>query len=247
MSDNERFSHIRDLLEAKRFSAALEILDGMIEECCEYQEYWWLVSICHVERQDYDAAISSLETATTHGPLGIEAQVLLGKLYADKGFIESAVAIFDHLAESPKAFEHRATLIRELGRLKQYELALRLCEQATKDSPDDWQVWFAKAFYLGRRGEPKQEMPGALERALELNPNQLSVRISLVKTLEALGLHNAARDAAREIPVEKLNDICCCQSVCQLAMIYRTADDLLRWKACVRRYAYLRRRKKSDA
>lgn len=246
MTTNQRFKMVRERLEQQEFDKANEILTELQDVCLYEPDYWWLVAVCHGEQGNHDAAISALESATTYCPLDVQSQVLLGKLYADKGYRESAVAIFSYLAESTEALaQHRAEIIRQLGRLKCYELAVQLCRQATEESPDDWQVWFAKAFYLGRSGEPDVRIVEALQRALTLKPDQLAVRVSLVKTLGALGLEAETRRVAAEIPVAQIKRICCAECICQLAKIYRSSKDLPRWQACIQRYADLRRGKKN--
>jgi len=245
MSTNRQFKQIRELLAKQQFAEPLEILAELQQDYLHEPEYWWLVAVCHGEQGNHDGAISALESATTYCPLDVESQVLLGRLYADKGYKESATAIFEHLARMPAALElHRAEIIRQLGRLQRYELAVDLCQQATEESPDDWQAWFAKAFYLGRIGAPSMALVAALERARDLRPDQVTVRVSLVKTLAALGLEKAMQQAAREISIEQIHEIGCRDCVCHLARAYQAADDRPRWQACIQRYATLRRRKK---
>lgn len=247
MQPDHALARATELLAADSAADALKLLEPLREQFQHSSAYWSLIAWCHYKRGATDAAISALETGTTLAPLGIPTQMLLGRLYSESGFRESATVIFDHLATLPRALRaHRPALIREFGKLRLYERSLDLCEQEIRALPDSWQAWYAKAYYMGRCELPTEEIVPIIMHALSLNETHIGLRISLVKALDSLGLDEDARGAASRIPVDRLVCLRCGSCVLKLASIYRAAGDTCRWKACVKRYADLRREKTND-
>lgn len=102
--------------------------------------------------------------------------------------LEQAVALLPDRAYL--AFSRLAEAYRAIGEPQKFE---ELCERLIARDPQDWRARLALAKHLGTAGR-NEEAHGLLVRALEANPQALSVQVELLETLRRLGVRSDKLD-----------------------------------------------------
>src|SRR5262249_34287641 len=141
-----------------------------------------------LQRKHYDAALWSLETASTLVPLSHHGQLALAECYVDAGYPEAARAIYRYLAAVIRLdTELLETLANGLGRIGERDLALDVCREAAQRLPRTAGPLLGIAYYLRRLRRPAATVLPYLKRAFDLDPRNLECRIALAWMLHATG------------------------------------------------------------
>lgn len=166
---------------------------------------WELLGMSCWLTGDRHDAIRALERASLHVALVPCSQIALASSYLSAGKAGLARVIYLHLTtlgELPAAILPH--LAAGLGRVKEYQAALEVCERIVKGRPDDPAAWFGIAYYGERLGRPAEDVIAAMRTAARLDPGSLTYRVNLAACLVRAGEVDEAYRHVRDIPIASL-------------------------------------------
>jgi tetratricopeptide (TPR) repeat protein len=167
-----------------------------------------------------------LETAQLFVPLSAAAELALGECYVEAKDVDLAAGLLENVARRVStesgSLLRIASCFRKLGRDRDAWLT---CRRAVHESPDDAQAWFELSTYMGRVGFPFAKVELAVQRAIDLEPNNVVFRISLAAALSKLGREQHAYAVIRRFGTNELEQICCSSCLESLRLLFERADD----------------------
>jgi Flp pilus assembly protein TadD len=167
-----------------------------------------------------------LEMAQMLVPLSASAELALAECYVVTKDADLAVGLLNHVARSASANSptllRAASLFKELGSFREAWLA---CREAVRKSPDDAQAWFDLSASMGRVGFPFSKIELVVQKAIDLEPDNVVFRISLAAALAKLGREQHAYAVVRRFGAKELEQICCSSCLKNLRTLYEQADD----------------------
>ncbi|MGZ0171607.1 MAG: tetratricopeptide repeat protein [Planctomycetales bacterium] len=168
-----------------------------------------------------------LETAQVFVPLSAAAELALGECYVEANdAVDLAAGLLENVARREPAetgtLLRVASCFRKLGRDRDAWLT---CRRAVRESPDEAQAWFDLSTYMGRVGFPFSKVEVVVQRAIDLEPNNVVFRISLAAALSKLGREHHAYAVIRRFDTNELKQICCSNCLESLRLLFEGADD----------------------
>ena len=138
-------------------------------------------------REAFDTALS-LDRRVFPAHLGLADLAMPGDAKKAVETLESAITLMPERAYL--AFTRLAEAYRASGEPTRLE---ELCERLIARDPQDWRARLSLAQHLNAAGR-HDEAYGLLVRALEANPQALSVQVALLETLRLLGVRSDKQD-----------------------------------------------------
>lgn len=191
---------------------------------------WEQLGTLLVQRRHFDAALWSLETASSIVPLTHAGQVALAECYVDAGYIEAARSIYRYLAAAIRIdTELLERLAAGLGRVGEKDLALDVCREAVQRLPRAAGPLLGIAYYLRRLRRPAASVLPYLKRAFDLDSRNLECRIALAWMLHATG---RSADGADLLDGLQVRDLECVRSLTMMHRVFEAAADVDYASAC---------------
>lgn len=161
----------------------------------EYNE----IGIAALQEGQYEKAVESFVKAVEQDPENAVGYINLGNVFASLGDVEKAEPFFQKAitlnAEAGTAYYGLANLYYNKER---YEEASKLYETAIRQGVDEADAYYMLGKSLERSDQGKLALP-YLQRAAELAPDDLEVRLSYGILLANLELFNEAGEEFRFI------------------------------------------------
>jgi thioredoxin-like negative regulator of GroEL len=184
---------------------------------------WEQLGILELARHQQEAALWALEMASLLRPLSHHGQMALAECYVKAGYIESANAIYRHLAA---AIRLETDILEELaaglGRVGEPELALAVCREAADRMPDSAGPLLGIVHYLRRLRRPAATVLPYLKQAFELDPSDNECRISLAWILHTCG---RSEDGANLLDTVPLHELECVRSLTVMRRVFEAVAD----------------------
>lgn len=167
-----------------------------------------------------------LEHAQVMVPLQPEAELALAECYMSFDKPELAIGLLDNVGQRSRVATgtllRAASLLHQLGRRREAWLT---CRQAVRQSPDEGQAWFDLSVYMGRVGFPFSKVERVVQRAIDLEPDNVVFRTSLAAALARLGREENAYAVVRRFGVRELQQICCTSCLETIRALFEQAND----------------------
>jgi predicted Zn-dependent protease len=167
-----------------------------------------------------------LEMAQIFVPLSVLAELALSECYVESNDVDLAIGLLENVARRESA--ETRTLLRVASCFKEVGCdrdAWITCRRAVRESPDEAQAWFDLSTYMGRVGFPFSKIELVVQRAIDLEPNNVVFRISLASALSRLGREENAYAVIRRFGANELEQICCSSCIESLRLLFERADD----------------------
>lgn len=167
-----------------------------------------------------------LELAQLMVPLNPEAELTLAECYIRRQKPDLAVGLLENVGQREQVATR--TLLRTAARMNglgNCRAAWLICRRAVRQSPDDGQAWFDLSVYMGRVGFPFSQIERVVQRAIDLEPDNVAFRISLAVALARQGRENHAYAVVRRFGVSELEQICCSSCLESLRTLFEQAND----------------------
>lgn len=207
-----------------------QLRDGSAAETPGAGRLWEQLGTLLLQRKHYDAALWSLETASTLVPLSHAGQLALAECYVDAGYFEAARAIYRYLAAAIRIeTELLEALSDGLGRIGEKDLALDVCREAAQRLPRAAGPLLGIAYYLRRLRRPAATVLPYLKRAFDLDPRNLECRIALAWMLHATG---RSVDGADLLGGLEVGDLECVRSLTMMQRVFEAAAEFNCASAC---------------
>jgi Flp pilus assembly protein TadD len=226
---------LEPLLDAPALDRAIAELRLQIRELSASEStaagrLWEQLGTLLLRRKHYDAALWSLETASTLVPLSHAAQLALAECYVDAGYVEAARVIYRYLAAVIRIdTELLETLAAGLGRIGEKDLALDVCREAAQRLPRTAGPLLGIAYYLRRLRRPAATVLPYLKRAFDLDSRNLECRIALAWMLHATGRSADGADLLDGLQVSELE---CVRSLTMMHRVFEAAAEFNFASAC---------------
>lgn len=167
-----------------------------------------------------------LELAQLMVPLKPEAELALAECHIKFDKPDLAVGLLENVGQREQV--DTQTLLRAaagMNGLGNCREAWLICRRAVRQSPDDGQAWFDLSVYMGRVGFPFSQIERVVQRAIDLEPDNVVFRISLASALARLGREDHAYAVIREFGVSELEQIGCSSCLESLRSLFEQAND----------------------
>lgn len=189
--------------------AAQELI-ARLEQQPDDGRTWELLGVVLFASNEPQRAQSALEVAAVLVPLSPRGQVVLGKCYEMSGFLESAAAIYRHVASlSNLDTQLLEPLASGLGACRELELALHICRQAAERMPDNPDPLVGIVHYMRRLGRPVENILPVMFRAHQLEPDCGEYRIALAWLLHEIGKSGEAASLLAGVSFDDFSCIHC--------------------------------------
>ena len=233
MSNRSNLNDFRQKLNIAADNKAAQMADRLIQTDSEdgraYEETGLALSNLH----DLPRCRDILEIAQMLVPLSAAAELALAECYVESNDADLAIGLLENVARrettEPETLLRTASYFRKLGRDRD---AWQTCRRAVRKSPDDAQAWFDLGTYMGRVGFPFSKIEQVVQRAIDLEPNNVVFRISLATALSRLGRKENAYALIRRFSAKELEQICCSSCLKSLRLLFEHADDWRRVCLC---------------
>jgi tetratricopeptide (TPR) repeat protein len=126
--------------------------------------------------------------------------------------------------------DHLEQLASKFGKLREYSMALCVCQHLVAMDATNADAWYGIGFYQERIGVPPTVTVSAFRKAMLLS-RSVSSRIHLAKILAQLEQWREAYLLVREVPVPALRRLCWAHTVFQVALAnqdYKLAETIRR-------------------
>lgn len=229
--EKEVFRKAADHVLAGEYAVAVEELSVALQANSDAGRLWELQGQAHLALGDATEAVGCLEHAMCLVPLSIEGRLALGHGYELTGRKEVAKSAFVQLASEDNlplvVFE---PLARALGRANEQALALGVCTEAARRTPDSSAPLMGMVFYQRQLGfKPDRVLP-LLFRAFHLDPDDFDIRLTLARMLHECG---QAQEAAELLSVVEIETSRCPSCLVAMQQIFEEAGDQHRVGQCV--------------
>src|SRR6202008_164145 len=148
---------------------ALEAIDESLAAAPDEGRLWELRGLILRARGDLAQACDSLEHASLLGPLSSSGQLTLADCCARLGQRGLALLVGQHLLARGRL---DASLLLYLAhifdRCEQPSVSVEICRLACLRAPGFHQACFDLGYFLGRDGQPADQIEAAARRAIEL-------------------------------------------------------------------------------
>lgn len=176
--------------------------------------------------QNLERAQELLELAQMMVPLKPEAELALADCHVEFDKPDLALGLLENAGrreQVPTQILLRvAALLNQLGRRREAWLT---CRQAVRQSPDEGQAWFDLSKYMGRVGFPFSKIELVVQRAIDLEPDNVVFRISLAAALSRQGRQQHAYAVIHRFGTSELEQICCKGCLESLRSLFEQAND----------------------
>ncbi len=167
---------------------------------------WELLGMARKKLRDLEGTRRCLETANSLVPLSIPAQCALADCYLAEGRKEAARVILTHVASNTHCpTGNLAELAAGLGRIGEFELALRSCRLASEREPDRDEPLYGMAYYMRRLRYPTEMIAAVVAQAHRLDPASMTYRLALATLYVELNRPGDAHLLVRGLCVARLN------------------------------------------
>lgn len=166
---------------------------------------WELLGLARKKLRDTEGARRCLETANSLVPLSVAAQCALADCYLSEGHKDAARVILTHVASSTHCpTQNLAELAAGLGRVGEFELALKSCRVASEREPDRDEPLYGMAYYMRRLRYPTEMIAAVVAQAHWLDPASMIYRLALATLYVELNRPNDAHLLVRGVCVDHL-------------------------------------------
>ena len=212
-----------DTLDTKTMT---QIANSLIQSDSEDGYALQTVGLALNDAGDLPRCQTVLEMAQLLVPLNASAELALAECYVATKDADLAVGLLDHVARSKSVDSptllRAASLFKELGSFREAWLA---CREAVRKSPDDAQSWFDLSVYMGRVGFPFPKIELVVQKAIDLEPNNVVFRISLAAALSKMGRKQNAYAVVRRFGTKEYEQICCSRCLKSVRALCQQAND----------------------
>lgn len=209
------------LYEQSDLEGAEAILGQALLEFPDHGELLQLQGLVWHARRRYAAACNALELAGLLVPLKLAAQLVLADCYRHGQHKDTAQVILSYLAtrrDMPTSL--LPNLSSGLGKVGEYQLALEVCREAARRSPDCDESIYGIAYYMNKLGYPGECILPLLHRARSLAPDCQLYQISLAVIYVRLGQTLDAYEQFCDLQIENVRCLGC------LELMVRTFDRM---------------------
>jgi thioredoxin-like negative regulator of GroEL len=222
-----RSIEVRDAFELSAQRAQIDALivdlRRQLKADADAGRLWERVGILELAREQQEAALWALEMASLLQPLSHRGQLALAECYVKAGFVESAKAIYQHLAAAIRLeTDILEDLAAGLGRVGEPELALAVCREAADRMPNTAGPLLGIVHYLRRLRRPAATVLPYLKQAFELDPSDTECRISLAWILHTCG---RSEDGANLLDTVPLAELECVRSLTVMRRVFEAVAD----------------------
>lgn len=166
------------------------------------------------------------ELAQLMVPLQPETEVALAECYIGCDKPDLAIGLLENVGQreqvATRTLLRAAARMNELGNCREAWLT---CRRAVRQSPDEGQAWFDLSVYMGRVGFPFSQIERVVQRAIDLESDNVVFRISLAVALARRGRENHAYAVIRRFGASELEQICCSSCLESLRTLFEQAND----------------------
>lgn len=174
----------QELYERGFARPAIDVLEAELTRSPDNGAAWRLRAVLLAREGRMDEAFDNIQQALTLVPLGYEGLLVLAGGYLRAGRRELARCLCLECARN----ERFPTALWEplyalLTGLELWSGALRLCQRALRERPEDDVLCFVTAQALRRCGRPPEHAAAMLRKAVHLNPRDVRYRVALTVQL----------------------------------------------------------------
>jgi tetratricopeptide (TPR) repeat protein len=231
---------VRQAFEEDDFDRALQLADARLEADENDGRVWELKGLIHHARQEFDLALSALETAQMLVSLNPAASVCLGQCYGRTGRKDLSRDVLMSLIEDSRLnCELLLQVATGLDAVDSPQLAMAACRYATQRDPHVAQVYYDMGFYAARCGQPPRIVESLARKALSLDPKNVGYRLGLASFLVKAGQTSDALEIVRGFTTDEIERVhcrCCLERVVDLL---ETAGEYRRAVVCRQRLLHL--------
>jgi tetratricopeptide (TPR) repeat protein len=205
----EQLRRVARMIELHEFRDATAELRQLEPYLVDDGRYYRLRGLAHFGLGEFEQATIALETASLLVPLDSAAQIRLAQLYQQRRRREAAKTIYLHLATTESLTEEEVELTTiGLAGVGAVDDALRYSLGQMQRFGRSHKLAFAAADAMRRLGYGDDPILKLIHRAHRLQPDNVSYRIALARSLVSAGrrveatqiLHEVDLDATQCIP-----------------------------------------------
>ena len=226
MSNRSNLNDSQQKLNVAAENNAAQMADRLIQTDSEDGRAYEKTGLALSNLRDLPRCRDILEVAQMLVPLSAAAEQALSECYVESNDPDLAIGLLENVARrettESETLLRTASSFRKLGRNRD---AWQTCRRAVRQSPDDAQAWFDLSIYMGRVGFPFSKIEQVVQRAIDLEPNNVVFRISLATALFSLGRKDNAYALIRRFGAKELEQICCSGCLERLRLLFEHADD----------------------
>ncbi len=164
----KRFGKATRRAERGDVTGAIEDLAELVARWPEVAKYWRALGQAHLVVESWDDSEDSLLKSLAIDPLDPDSLTLLGNLYARRGKVDRAIALYRRSLELNRNVYAMTNIGAMLSKAGEPDEALRVFREAVELDPDYANAWYGLALTLANRRDVAvlPEAIGALDRAL---------------------------------------------------------------------------------
>jgi tetratricopeptide (TPR) repeat protein len=246
LSLHERISHMTHFcpLDTLRNSARHAYERGEVDQAFSLVERCFttapddprtreLLGLVQYSSGQFEASVSSLETASAQVPLSRAARVCLAHGY---GRIDRRQLSYDLLLDLSIESQMGVSLLLQVAtgmdQIDRPDTAMTVCRRAVRLDPQNSQAFYDLGYYIGRCGGDINEIEPLAQRAIALDPDAIRYRIGFAGLLSRNDRSAEAYELVRELSVSEIESVSCGCCLDRLVGLYRRAGDQRRLIVC---------------
>ncbi len=219
---------------------ALEVIDEQLGHSPDEGRLWELRGLILRAMGKLALACDSLEHASLLIPLSASGQLTLADCCSRLDQRDLALLVGQHLLArgqlDPSLLLHLAHIFDRCG---QPSVSVEICRLACRRDPGFHQAAFDTGYFLGRNGQPAEEIEAAAREAIRIAPHHVNYRVALAVFLWQ---HERGDEALAEVEfltLEQLGKLSCACCLGKLVSIYEHGAAEEQCRACAERIGLL--------
>ena len=215
---------------------AVQLVEQSLEQDPDDGEAWELLGTMRHGQKLLPEALQALETATSLQPLSLGGQLAIADCYARLGHRETAFAVFVHLADRDNLpSRYLADVAMGLGRLGDFNRALKLAREGAHRDPFCDNAAYAVAYYMSKCGCPGEVILPVLLKVVQLAPDVTIYQVALANLYHQIGRVDDAFSVLSRLSPQQLYALGCRDCLCRIASLFEERGDTVRREACLSR------------
>jgi len=230
------YQQIRERYEAGNAAGAIEaakaamLQDPQPDDAPRILE---LKGISHHALRQFEYGRLAFQAAAALEPLSASGMLAHGDCLFACGDPARAAEIYRALADDSRTpLPLLAGLARALGKVKQYERAVMVCQRAAALQPGCHHAQFGVAFYMAKADSPPAAIVPLIQKSIDMAPGVFGYRIALITTLQKLNQNEKAYLAIADATTKELASVRCRCCINRLIQMFENAGDMQRAKFC---------------